>query len=290
MGTKRADSRVPTDRPVLIVNADDFGFTDGVNRGIIEAHLAGTVTSASLMVNTPGFAGAVEALRRTPTLRVGLHANFTAGKPLSAAPAVPSLVEPETGQLLPLRRLVWRAMSRGLVYREVYREVEAQFGRALDEGIVLTHVDGHQHVHQLPVIADAVRDVASRFGVHRIRAPFESLGHRPWRLRATMVKVALRLADRGNLHAHCTSLQRVHVRGISLQGGGPFAQRLRRELQTLPQGVTELIVHPGYVDATLASMDDYLAPREIERAALTSEPITALLRALPIRLATFATL
>ncbi len=281
---------MPTDQPVLIVNADDFGFTDGVNRGIIEAHLAGTVTSASLMVNTPGFAGAVEALRRTPTLRVGLHANLTTGRPLSGPLATPSLVEPETGQLLPLRRLVWRAMRNGLVYREVYAEVQAQFARAVDEGIVLTHVDGHQHVHQLPIISDAVRDVAARFGVTRIRAPFESLAHRPWRLRATMVKIALRLADRGRAHAHHTSQPQMHVRGISLQGGGPFAERLRRDLQSLPQGVTELIVHPGYVDATLASLDDYLAPREIERAALTSDSITSLLRALPIRLATFATL
>ncbi len=281
---------MPTDRHVLIVNADDFGFTDGVNRGILEAHLAGTVTSASLMVNTPGFAGAVEALRRTPTMRVGLHANLTTGRPLSGALAVPSLVEAATGQLLPLRQLVWRAVSRRLVYREVYSEVQAQFARAVDEGIVLTHVDAHQHVHLLPVISAAVRDVATRFGVTRIRAPFESLVHRPWRVRATMVKVALRLADRGDAFANRASQQSVHVRGISLQGGGPFAERLRRELQSLPQGVTELIVHPGYVDATLASLDDYLAPREIERAALTSESITSLLRALPIRLATFATL
>ena len=105
-----------------------------------------------------------------------------------------------------------------------------------------------------------------------------------------MVKLALRLESQTKVAERPKLADRVQTRGISLQGGGPFAERLRRDLLTLPDGVTELIVHPGYVDATLASLDNYLRPREIERAALTSEAITSLLAALPVRLASFATL
>ncbi len=291
-------SRVWADDRILIINADDFGFTDGVNLGIVEAHRAGTVTSASLMVNTPGFAGAVAAMHELPELRVGLHINLTVGRPLSGRLAA-SLVDPESGRFLSLARLLGRAMGRRVLYRHVYDEVHAQFARATDSGIALTHMDGHEHVHLLPVVASAVRDIAPRFGVSRIRAPFESLRHRPWRLRATSVKIALRLAAlagqlstpqlREPRNVRQTS-RAVRVRGISLQGGGAFSERLQHDLQSLPLGTTELIVHPGYVDATLADLDNYLAPREIERAALTSEIVRSLLRSLPIRLATFATL
>jgi predicted glycoside hydrolase/deacetylase ChbG (UPF0249 family) len=277
---------VSPDARILVINADDFGFTDGVTRGIVEAHQAGTVSSVSLMVNTPGFVGAREALQQLPALRAGLHLNLTAGAPLSDAARVASLIDAATGQLLPLRQLVWRAMTGALATEHVRAEVHAQLARAVDAGIALTHIDGHQHVHLLPGVAPVVRDAAKHFGIARIRQPLESLAHRPLRVRATLVKSALHIAQRLTTP---TAVHAEHVRGISLQGGGPFAERLQRDLASLPTGVTELIVHPGYVDDALTHMDDYLAPREIERDALTSDAITSLLRALPVRLATFAT-
>ncbi len=274
------------DARILVINADDFGFTDGVTKGIVEAHQAGTVTSVSLMVNTPGFTGACDALQQLPALRAGLHLNLTAGAPLTDSARVASLINADTGQLLPLRQLAWRAMSGGLVADQVRAEVHAQLARAIDAGVALTHIDGHQHVHLLPGVAPIVRDAARHFGIARIRQPLESLAHRPLRIRATLVKSALHLAHRLSTPQ---AARAEHVRGISLQGGGPFAERLQRDLSSLPTGVTELIVHPGYVDDALTRLDDYLAPREIERDALTSDAVTSLLRTLPVRLATFAT-
>lgn len=272
---------------VLIVNADDLGLTDGVTRGIIEAHLAGSVTSASLMVNTPGFLYAVKVIRTVPSMGVGLHLNFTAGVPLSPGADVTSLTDAMSGGFVSLRRLTGRAWRGALRAEELHREITAQFAHAHDAGIALTHVDAHQHAHMLPGMPKLVLEVARRFNVTRIRASLEPVMHRPWRVRATLVKAALHLAHRANGGRALASDS--HFRGISLQGGGAFARRLVHELTTLPAGTTELIVHPGFPDQQLASLDDYLEPRAVEHAALTSATITSLMNSLPIRLATFAT-
>ena len=95
----------------LIINADDFGLSPGVNRGIVEAHASGSVTSTSMLVNLPAFGDAVHYAARSPGLGVGLHFNLTAGAPLSRAEDVPSLCDPATGRFLSLRRLVGRALT-----------------------------------------------------------------------------------------------------------------------------------------------------------------------------------
>src|SRR6187397_57581 len=93
----------------LVINADDLGFAPGVNRGIFEAHAAGTVTSASMMVTTPAFAEAAERVRSDATqLGVGLHLNLVVGAPLSSAP---TLVDPETGHFHPFDAFVRRALA-----------------------------------------------------------------------------------------------------------------------------------------------------------------------------------
>jgi len=277
------------DARVLVINADDLGLTDGVTRGIMEAHRAGTVTSASLMVNTPGFPGALVAVRAAPALGVGLHLNLTVGHPMSPPAQVATLIDRVTGRLLPLRRLAWRAWCGQLRDADVRAEVTAQFARAIDAGVALTHVDGHQHVHWLPHIAPIVETVARRFGVQRVRRPLESLSHRPLRVRATAVKLALELAHLARRRPS-SATSRVTWRGLSLQGDTNFEQRLHAEFRTLPLGVTELIVHPGYIDSVLRTLDDYLVPREVECAALTSPATVSLLRSMPLRQATFATL
>src|SRR5207244_1596197 len=136
----------------LVVNADDFGLSDGVNRAISEAHAAGTVSSASLLVNAPGFADAVRRARAAPALGVGLHFNLTMGAPVSPATAVPSLSDRRTGRFWSLSRLIARALSGRVDGAEVALECAAQIARAKSSGVRLTHLDGHQHTHVLPGI------------------------------------------------------------------------------------------------------------------------------------------
>src|SRR4029077_13015567 len=139
----------------LIVNADDFGMTEGINRGIIEAFEAGAVTSTSVMVGMPAFEDAVRGGRAAGDgLGVGLHFTLTAGRPLTRAA---SLVNPETGAFVPIRTFMVRALSGRVRAREVVEECAAQIARARDAGLRLTHLDGHHHVHIIPGTSGAVR-------------------------------------------------------------------------------------------------------------------------------------
>lgn len=142
----------------LIVNADDFGLSPGVNRGIIRAHREGIVTSATLMVTMPAWAEAVELARATPTLAVGLHVNLTAGRPL-AGPA-PSLTGPDGGFRRPAE------LGASAETAEAEREVRAQVERFLATGLPLSHLDSHHHVHQgVPAVGAAVSKVAAELRV-----------------------------------------------------------------------------------------------------------------------------
>ena len=104
-------------RARLVINADDFGLSAGVNRGILAAHAAGTVTSTSLLPNLPAFDDAVRSARATPTLGIGLHFNLTTGAPVSAPDQVPSLVDSATGQFHALRVLAARSLGGASIPR-----------------------------------------------------------------------------------------------------------------------------------------------------------------------------
>src|SRR5215204_4456957 len=127
---------------ILVINADDLGFAPGVNSGILEAHAAGTVSSASMMATTPAFAEAAERVQReAPRLSVGLHLNLVVGAPLSS---VPSLVDSATGEFCPLDVLVRRSLAGQVDPAEVRRECEAQLAALVATGITPTHIDSHR--------------------------------------------------------------------------------------------------------------------------------------------------
>ena len=110
---------------LLIINADDLGFAPGVNRGIVEAHEAGTLSSASMMVNTPAFGDAAALVReRVSRLGVGLHLNLVTGTPLSV---VSTLADPRTGNFYSLLELARRALG-GRISADDVRRVLAGVG------------------------------------------------------------------------------------------------------------------------------------------------------------------
>ena len=158
----------------LIVNADDLGWTAGVNRGIAEAHRHGIVTSASLLANGSAFASGVEVARSTPGLGVGVHLNLSDGAPVAARELVTSLVndagEFEGGP----ENLLLRIASRGLALHEVEQEWEAQIEKVRDAGIQPTHVDGHKHVHMLPGLFEIALRLAKRYAIAAIRVAHEA--------------------------------------------------------------------------------------------------------------------
>jgi chitin disaccharide deacetylase len=290
MSEDRAADRAPR-RRLLVINADDLGFAPGVNRGIIEAHDAGTLSSASMMVNTPAFAAAVPlALARHPQLGVGLHLNLVAGRPLTDAP---SLVNARTGEFHSLAELARRALTGRVRADDVRRECDAQLRALAAACITPTHLDSHRHAHALPGILPAVAASAHEAGLHWVRRPLDTPVLREPAASAKML--TLHAAWRRALvhvdPAHLPLLARApHFRGIALQGAPDVEHRLLALLDRLPGGVTELMLHPGHDDATLAAQDPYRQERERELAALVSANVRARLERGDIQLVNFGSL
>lgn len=270
----------------LIVNADDYGLSRGVNTGIIEAAETGVVTSASMIVNLAGFDDAVARARSCPSLSLGLHLNLTTGKPLTAAP---SLTRRKTGQFYPLTLLVARASLGRVDSSEVTRECAAQIDRMIEVGITPTHLDSHRHIHAHPALWAAVVEAASSRGISNVRVPTEPLwaNARDWR--ATLKKTGLLMCARvsGRRAEHNAP---VHFFGLSLQGGSSFARRLFALIPKLPVGLTELMTHPGYADSALSEHDGYTWQREEELRVLCSRELRDLIQRNGIELASFGDL
>ncbi|MGA9837661.1 MAG: ChbG/HpnK family deacetylase [Gemmatimonadaceae bacterium] len=268
-----------------MVNADDFGLSPAVTAGILEAHAAGTVSSTSMMVHCPGWDDAAARARATSTLGVGLHFNLLLGTPLTAAA---SLRRP-TGEFLSLGALARRALRGALRTDDIVAECEAQLAALAGAGIRVTHIDSHRHTHALPVVHGAVARVAVAHGLP-LRRPVESPlrfgGDPAGQVRGALVAWSWRLSSIGAPPTHAPD----HFIGMSLQGRRRFASRLAHVLGSLPCGTSELMVHPGRVDAALAAIDGYTWPRERERAALTDPALVALFQRFEIALVDFSAL
>src|SRR3954469_12747064 len=258
---------------LLIINADDLGFAPGVNRGIVEAHDGGTLTSASMMVTTPGFAEAVALAAQRPRLGVGLHLNLVAGRPLTDAT---SLVDARTGTFHSLAELARRALSGRVRAEDVRRECDAQLRALAAAGLIATHLDSHRHAHALPGILPAVAASAHEAGIHWVRRPLDrpSVGDVAASAKMLVLRAAWRRGRAGVDGAHLPLLARApYFRGIILQGSEHVEARLLHLLDHLPAGPTELMMHPGYDDATLATQDPYRREREREVTALRAPSV-----------------
>jgi chitin disaccharide deacetylase len=280
----------------LIVNADDLGWTSGVNRGVAEAHRNGIVTSASLLANGSAFAEAVELARKTRGLGVGVHLNLSDGPSTALREAVPTLVnrsgEFEGGP----DGLLLKIATRGLSMREVEMEWEAQISKVRAAGVEPTHLDGHKHVHMLPGLFEIALRLAKRHGIGAIRVSHEASG-----LRAAL--------STGGLRAAVVLKQGVQARGLKLlardareqadragistadyfcgiaQTGELTKEGVARLLRSLPEGTTELMCHPGYADEALRKTATRLQDsREKEVEILTDTEIRNLVASQGIRL------
>ncbi|MGH9559886.1 MAG: ChbG/HpnK family deacetylase, partial [Terracidiphilus sp.] len=167
----------------LIVNADDFGLTRGVNRAIVELHAAGLVTSASLMVLAGATEEAIELAHASPSLGVGCHIVLVDGDPVLPPEQIPSLIDAQTGRLLPtLAALLSRLFTGRIRAADIEAEAAAQIARLQRSGVRLTHVDTHKHAHIFPAVLRPVLRAARAAGICVVRFPFEP----EWALRASM--------------------------------------------------------------------------------------------------------
>ena len=159
----------------LIINADDFGFTGGVNRAIVEAHLRGIVTSSTLMAAGRAFDDAVHLSKTAPRLSVGCHIVLIDGEPVLDGAQVSSIASSRSGATRfgdSLKTFAARALSGRLKPQQVEAETGAQIRKLQAAGIDVSHVDTHKHVHLFPAVLQPVLRAARACGPRAIRNPF----------------------------------------------------------------------------------------------------------------------
>jgi predicted glycoside hydrolase/deacetylase ChbG (UPF0249 family) len=275
----------------LIVNADDLGLTVGVAQGILDAHLNGIVTSASLMVNMPAAEESVSlVLEKAPELGIGLHINFTAGAPCSPPEQVPDLIS-DSGAFRPKLEQVKNLYSVDAGQLEV--ELAAQLCRFEElVGRPPDHLDSHHHITYLnPRTADMVSELARGLGVPIRKAI-------PDRQTALATAVELGLApDEAQAAVKVDELlAAVSVRDVVMPDhfiAGFFGQRatmgdLLNLLIDTQAGVTELMCHPGLVDESLRAISSYADRRADELRILTHPSVRELIHSQFIQLVSFA--
>jgi hopanoid biosynthesis associated protein HpnK len=277
----------------LVVNADDFGISRGVNRGIIEAHRDGLVTSASLMPNLPAAEDALTRATICPDLGLGLHLTLTAGHPLTPPDQIPTLVDSD-GQFFVLGTLLARLSLGQVRADDLSRELTAQVEWALRRGVRPSHLDSHHHAHTHPRVAPIVVALAREYQIDWVRCPVEQ-GPGPGLLRLS-AKDAARTVAISTFGLMTRVLVRRaglrttrQFRGIGL-GMGFREPDLLATLQALPPGLTELMTHPGHPDDELARVTVFSDGRDRELAALTAPAARQLIRRRRVRLMSFATL
>ncbi|HMF53544.1 MAG TPA: ChbG/HpnK family deacetylase [Edaphobacter sp.] len=269
----------------LIINADDFGLTPGINRSILELHQAGVLSSATLMATGAAFDDAAAIARSAPTLGIGCHIVLTDGIPASPPGNIPSLLGPDGKTFRPSLLNFVQALLRGHIREaDIEREAEAQIEKLQRAGIAITHADTHKHTHLFPAVTQPLLRVLERAGIHAIRNPFEpsftqGLAHAGIK-RRLQINLLNRLRPAFERHPQLRDgsiLTTDGTLGVSATGN-LNASTLSEILSATPSiGTYELVCHPGYNDRDLDRVTTRLrAHREIEMQALRSAIPSAL--------------
>jgi predicted glycoside hydrolase/deacetylase ChbG (UPF0249 family) len=261
----------------LVVNADDLGLTVSVNNGIFDAHDRGVLTSASVFANARATSDALARALGRPSLGIGCHLTLVDGQPTLPPDHVPSLLEDDGQFRRSWKPFIVSCLLGRVSLLEVERELTAQIDRIRSAGVRLTHLDAHKHVHTYPPIFAIVTRLAERFRIPVVRVPFERLSNhydgatnqRTARSQALMNAAMLPWAFRDYHTAARAGVRTPNFIGRT-HTGVLSSQTLAAMVRALPLGVTELMVHPGYVDETLATLNTrLLEAREDEVHLLT---------------------
>jgi predicted glycoside hydrolase/deacetylase ChbG (UPF0249 family) len=276
-------------RRLLIINADDFGLTRGINLAVSECADAGLVRSASLMANGEAFDDAVRTVKGREGFGTGIHFVLTGLRPLSPAEKLAGLIGPEgflpsgPGELL--KKIAARKTLRDVIRTELFAQAE----RVFDSGITPTHFDSHKHVHIIPTVLDVIIEIAERFSVKWMRAPFEAEG--AWRFLPDLEKGQRAKFVKQFAVAHSSIIarpifrSRIRKAGIKtpagLYGISPTGfineNIIRRICRMLKPGLSELMTHPGIVDADLVRRKSrLLSSRAKEKELLVSAKLKRL--------------
>ena len=241
----------------LIVNADDFGFTSGVNRAIVEGHTRGVVTSSTVMANGPAFANALELARTVPQLGIGCHVVLIDGEPVLPAEQLRSLTGGHSGNRFRdgLKTFAARAIAGRLSGDEIQAEATAQIHKLQSAGISVSHLDTHKHTHLFPAVLGPLLRAAAACGVRAVRNPFGP--RRPFRSADLLARPSLwtRYAETRVLSRFAAKFRAAVDREGFLTPNGTLGIEVTGTLdetlfhaiaRTIPEGTWEFVCHPGY--------------------------------------------
>jgi hopanoid biosynthesis associated protein HpnK len=280
----------------IIITADDFGLSGGVNEAILEAHRSGVLTTASLMVGGRAAKDAIVHAQQVPSLRVGLHLVLVDGSPLLPPRAVPDLVDSRGEFSSHLFRAGVNFFFRPKVRQQLEREIRVQFEAFLKNGLPLDHVNCHHHIHLHPTVGALILKVGREFGLRAMRYPYEPVF--PSFL-ASRKALAGKLLSRLFLLPWLALLRNqmrqagVHSNHFLFgmnDSGNMNLNLVLRFLRYLPQGISEIYFHPASrrspeLERTMASYHF-----QEEFAALTSPVLRQTLRASGIQCIGFSDL
>jgi predicted glycoside hydrolase/deacetylase ChbG (UPF0249 family) len=271
----------------LIVNADDYNTDSERNRGILEAVSKGIVTSVSVLANMPCEENTLTELKNTLGPRIGIHLNLTRGKPLCSG--LKTLTH-KTGYFF-TKQTAWRKALLGLYdLQETEKELSAQIEHLMSSGMLPDHMDGNNHIHVFPGIATVVARLAKQYRIRKVRLPLEAFSFlrqygQPNALKKYFIGLlAKRARPIFKNHGLCFT---EHFAGIQFPAVANTAS-LRAFLQTLPQGVTELMCHPGFKNYTRNPFST--EEREQELYSLTHQDVLEDIRRLNINLISYSEL
>ncbi len=264
----------------LIINADDFGLTQGVNRAIVAAHRHGMVTSSTLMANGQAFDDAVERAKSESRLSIGCHVVLVDGIPVGGGQAstLGAKKFPDGRFYQSLNSFALRAVGGRIDADEIEAEVAAQIRKLQGAGIAVSHLDTHKHTHIFPQVLRPLLRAARACGVRALRNPFgpvrlSILAKYPglWK-RYSQVAVLNRLGGRFRKSvAEAGMLTTDGTVGI-VATGAMDRYLFGNIMDSLPEGTWELVCHPGYNDADLASIRTRLRESREEELKLLTSP------------------
>jgi len=277
----------------LVVTADDFGLSLPVNDAVEQAHTHGILTAASLLTGAPACDDAVERARRLPQLGVGLHLTLVDGRPVLPCDEVPGLVGTNGRFSTDPVRFGTELFFSAELRRQAEAEITAQFEKFRRTGLVMDHVNGHQHFHMHPVVSRIIAKLAPAFGHPPVRIPVEPLlpsylatyDRFLGRLWSWLFFIAQsRLLRRRAIAAELPVND--YVFGLN-DSGAMVETRVLQFLDRVPNGISEFYFHPATKRwVGIDNLPEHYRPVE-EFAALRNADIKAKVTALELSLVSF---
>lgn len=281
-------------RKLVVINADDLGFSKGTNKGVLEAYKRGILTSASIMPTGPTYKEAVAMAKRCPGLGIGVHLSLTLGKSMLPRHEIPDLVDSDEYFYSNSVLLLLKTLLFPRVLPQIKAELKAQIGAVLKSGIAVDHLNSQYHMHFMPRIFPIVNDLSKEYKIPFVRVPIEpvflpsfSLGFLKWFL---MRIFGLILGLQQKLPPIYPVFYGIlHTRSMDVVTFAKTLSNCKRE-------VTEVLLHPGYFDLGKTSFDytrqgivSFLKSpnRVMEIGTLTSPKVLPLIKKYKLSLVSF---